>query len=627
MSFRSIGICLALVCAFAINGTTRPLSAQDAPAGEDEAGAEDEADADDEAGDDAAPAGEEAAETAEEPATEPGEDAAPAGPDADTAAADAAALAAERGTTISYTQAPPDPRDTYRLVLPPLLIERRAGVRTIAVFPLFYDRQTPHDHELLAGVYYQRRGRGGAADVVFPFFWSFRGATDNTWVVPPVYSHTSDDGFDFGIAPLVFTGRSGHKVYTVLPALLTVSWADDEAAHTFAGPFWRIRSGGNVDWGIFPLAWFFNSDTNFTGVIPPFFFRFENHEEQTATTVVPPVYHRTTPDSASWGLAGVLHHFHDADTTSLTIPPLIFHYSHTHDGDTRLVTPLGGYFDVDGSQTLITPLYQRHRGDTYLDSVAPFFFAWGDERAQSFNLLIPPLVFHRRTPGSSTTVVLPVYAHVGERGRFDTYLTPVFGHWESHTRDASGTWIFPTIQISHNETSSTFNIHPLVYATSGRTSRHLVVAPLVWDFEDYEAETRATVLFPVFWRFRTRHSVSQLALNTYWHESRSHGVTSWEFHFFPLFAFGSTGPGDHWWNVLYGLLGYKRAGSYARAQVFWAPIQVDGPDAREPVAPRPARVTTPDEPPSDGVGSEAGGSDESGSDGDADDDAEASDGE
>jgi hypothetical protein len=85
--------------------------------------------------------------------------------------------------------------------------------------------------------------------------------------------------------------------------------------------------------------------------------------------------------------------------------------------------------------------------------------------------------------------------------------------------------------------------------------------------------------FPLYWRFRTRDTVSQLALNTYWHERRTRSGRAWEFHFFPLFAFGSDAPGDHWWNVLYGLAGYTRRGSYARARVLWLPFQVDGPGA------------------------------------------------
>ena len=113
-------------------------------------------------------------------------------------------------------------------------------------------------------------------------------------------------------------------------------------------------------------------------------------------------------------------------------------------------------------------------------------------------------------------------------------------------------WFFPTIQASHDETSSTFNIHPLLYSTSATTHRHFVLAPLWWDFDDYEDDSRATVVFPFVWRFREQSTVSQLVLNTYYHEYRRGGVPGWEFHFFPFFAYGEPRPGDHWWSIFYG---------------------------------------------------------------------------
>ena len=88
------------------------------------------------------------------------------------------------------------------------------------------------------------------------------------------------------------------------------------------------------------------------------------------------------------------------------------------------------------------------------------------------------------------------------------------------TEATAGTWIFPNIQASHTPDSTTFNIHPLVYSTSAKTHRHFVFAPLYWDFEDYEDDSRATVAFPLFWRFRSGSTVSQLAGNTYYHHYR-----------------------------------------------------------------------------------------------------------
>lgn len=489
--------------------------------------------------------------------------------------------------TLTFDAAPSDPPDTYRLVLPPLLIERRGDVRTRAVFPLYFERDAPGDHTLLAGLYWRRRARDLRQDVAFPFFWWLRGDASSTVIVPPFWYRDARDGFDLGLAPLFFTGRSGDATYTVIPPLLAAAWADRDRAFTFVGPFWRVRSGTTVKTGLFPFAWFFDADSDFTGLVPPFFFRFEDRDARTALTIVPPVYHRTTPDSAYWGVAGLLHHYHDAEASSTTVPPALFHYRRERDGDFTLVTPLFGYTRDDGTHTLVTPLYQRHRGDTWLDATAPFFFAWGDDRQRSRHYLVPPVLYHAEDPGSSTTVVFPFYARFAERGRFTTTLTPLFGHWRSHTRDAAGTWVFPNIQVSHHGATSTFNIHPLVYHTRAPQRRHLVIAPLYWDFEDARADTRATVVFPLFWRFRSGDTVSQLALNAYWHEGKREGASFWEFHFFPFFAFGSDRPGDHWWNVLYGLLGYRRSGSYARMQLLWVPFQVDGPSG--PSAPPPAR--------------------------------------
>jgi hypothetical protein len=100
-----------------------------------------------------------------------------------------------------------------------------------------------------------------------------------------------------------------------------------------------------------------------------------------------------------------------------------------------------------------------------------------------------------------------------------------------------------------------------------------VIAPFFWDFAS--PSSRATIGFPVFWRFADDDSVSQLVGNTYYHERKlSHGL-DWEVHIFPLFSYGET-PSGHWWNVLYGLAGYTRRGDNVQVRTFWVPINVSG---------------------------------------------------
>ena len=45
-------------------------------------------------------------------------------------------------------------------------------------------------------------------------------------------------------------------------------------------------------------------------------------------------------------------------------------------------------------------------------------------------------------------------------------------------------------------------------------------------------------------------------------------------HVFPFFAWGSNGPDNEWWSVLYGLAGYERHGTAARATALWIPFDL-----------------------------------------------------
>lgn len=425
------------------------------------------------------------------------------------------------------------------ITIPPLRLEDSDDdTRTLSVFPFFYSRVGRESSEYVIGPYYQRRSeKRGDADVAFPLVWSFRGPEADTLVIPPFWNRSAEDGsWDLGLAPLFAVGGAGakHASYTLIPPLLTFAWADDDHARTFAGPFWRWRDQEDIDWGIFPLVWGRDRVSKDHLIVPPFFFHFSDDSDDSATTVIPPVYWTKKGDESSFGIAPLLFHHENNEGSGWTIPPLVFHYSHYGD-ETKLVTPLATWLKDGDESTLLTPLYQRHRGETNMDAVAPFFFYWSDPRE-----------------GASSIT------------------TPLFHHYEAPGR--SSTWILPTLQIETTPVDTTVNLHPILYSSSSEKSRHLVLAPLYWDFENYETGSRATVGFPLFWRFRTEDSVSTLVGNTYYHSRTKNGVTGWEVHVFPFFSYGVPRPGEHWWNILYGLVGYTHEGDVNTTRVLWVPI-------------------------------------------------------
>jgi hypothetical protein len=114
-------------------------------------------------------------------------------------------------------------------------------------------------------------------------------------------------------------------------------------------------------------------------------------------------------------------------------------------------------------------------------------------------------------------------------------------------------------------------VYPFAHFGRNGNDTHAVVAPFFWDFAS--PASRATVGFPVYWRFSDETSVSQLVGNVYYQERRVTAGLDWELHLFPLFSYGET-PNGHWWNVLYGLAGYTRRGATVKVRTLWIPISV-----------------------------------------------------
>lgn len=480
---------------------------------------------------------------------------------------------------VRYRPALPEPGDDdFTLVIPPILYERQGGVQTIAAFPLFYLRESGPTTELSIPPYYAMRGPQNW-DVLFPLFWWYRGEGHHTWAVPPLWHHEAPDGFDFGFAPFVMNGRHDTHHYTLIPPLLTVDWGIDAVErYTLSTLFWRVWEGDIEHWGVFPFLWVENGERTSYTIAPPLFFRFEDRNEGTALTIVPPFYHRDEPNGSYWGIPPLFHHNSGPDHTSTTIFPLLSHYSAEPDVFRLTLGGVFWYWRDHGDETIVTPLYQRFRGATEMDAVAPFFFYVRDPRTDAVTLAIPPLIWHLEDPSSSATVVLPFFARFEERGRSTTWITPLVGNHQDHEHHDETTWVFPTIQVSNWHDGDAVNIHPLFYFESVPSHHHSVLAPLWWDFESFEGDrNRYTVVFPFFWRFREGNTTSTLVLNMYHRERVRSESSEWEFHFFPFFSYGESSQGGHWWKIFHGLAGYERRGPYGVTTLFYVPFQTDGP--------------------------------------------------
>jgi hypothetical protein len=549
--------------------------------------------------------------------------------DGPAAQADPEAIAERPPQRISGAVTERPESERLRLV-PPFSRDRAGNTTTTALFPFYFDRKSPKSVERFVLPYYFYRDAKLQADVALGLVWSLRGPDRNTLVLGPLYTHRHKQDWGFGLPPLFVAGEfSGHH-HLIIPALLTWIDGDDKKHRRIVGPYYDVKTERSRWRGVVPLVWSKEDDADSFTVVPPLYFRFTQNDPFETTTVVPPFYHSRTKDSSSWGLVPLVFHNETPELKATTVPLALFHHA-KGPNEFRLVTPLLAYLDnKEDGKTLITPLYQRRRGDKNFDAVAPLFFRTWDDRDASSSLVLAPFYWHFEDPANRTDVVFPFFARDYHDGISDFWLVPGLGRKKSLDREHQQWWAAPTFDWGWDATSWHFNLHPLMYVKRSPEHKHTAIAPvywdfknkkdqthrfalapLYWDFKDFKEQKRSRVAFPFYWDFqngqkkrihtvsfpffydldfqdreerytitfpfhargkvrdRTRHFV----LNTMT-EKKADADKSWQFHFFPLFSVGGS-KRSKWWNVLYGLAGYDRRGGHRRMHAFWIPINLD----------------------------------------------------
>lgn len=444
------------------------------------------------------------------------------------------------------------------------------------LFPFWLERTQPSLADptktdrasLFGGIYYNRRSATHADDILFPLFWNIRRPGSRTTVVGPFVNRIAEGERDDWLAPLYFTGSRKDGSYAIVPPLLTYLNNTGTGGFNLIGPAfcsWQggdycdTRSATDIDLGLFPFYFYGKNETSDYELITPLLHYHRNDDKTLGWTDIWGPYYREHTEKRDmlhvfplyWSLWGE----NERHTTLLPF----FHYG-WKGNSTLFINPLYliAHDDEDGD-TFVTWLYARHRGRTELDMITPLFWHYRDPDIGLDQKLLFPFLYSRTSPRQADTVVFPFWGHFERFGVSET------------------TWITPFFQHTHDLRGWATNIHPILYLGRDGYDTHTVIAPFFWDFAT--RTSRATVGFPIYWRFSDEDTVSQLIGNVYYHERKvAHGL-DWEVHFFPAFSYGET-PNGHWWNILYGLAGYTRRGEHAEVRTLWIPITVSDGDKR-----------------------------------------------
>jgi hypothetical protein len=459
-------------------------------------------------------------------------------------------------------------RGDYRLrLLPPFYLEHTRGLPD-PTQQRYGIPQTEDTEGLYGLLYYRRRSLKLDMDVLFPAVWSVRDRDNHVLVVGPLAHREAPGEHDNWLAPLVFEGERKDGGYFHSPLLLTTSHWNAEGAFTVVGPYFRNRSGSNVDLGIAPL-YFSGDNGNVDGnrrtytLVPPLLYYHSSHElDSSSTTIVGPVVSQSDAKRSVFDVAPLFFHIRGKPESGgvneehTTLFPL-FHYGHTPDSSLFI---LPGYYRrvTSDSDTLLSLLYSNvrtHHGATSFTAVGPGVPLFYD--------------FRDRDLGTHAWALAPLF-YTSDSSLGHDWLTPLVGRFQTYGESTTW-WVFPTLTLETSAHGWDAALHPILYAGRSDDSVHTVVAPFFWDFAS--AKGRTTVALPIYWRFADgqNDSVTQIAANTVYLQKRVAGGLDWEFHLVPLFSYGED-PAGYFWNVLFGLAGYSRHGGATQVRALWIPF-------------------------------------------------------
>jgi hypothetical protein len=461
--------------------------------------------------------------------------------------------------------------DSRLRLLPPFFVERSRGLRDPSQ-RLYGVPQTEDTEGLYSLFYYRRRSPKLDMDVLFPAFWRVRDGNSHALVLGPLVHREAPGENDNWLAPLYFQGTRKDGGYFHSPVLLTTSHWGTEGAFTLVGPYFRSRTGTDVNAGLVPF-YFHGDNGNTEGsrstytLVPPLLFYHGDHEiDGTSITVAGPVILQSDPKRDVFDVAPLYFHIRGkpesggvAEEHTTLLP--FFHYG--HDPDQSLFILPGYYRRVTrNSDTLLSLVYSHvegRNGATSLTAVGPVVPLWWDYRDRDL--------------GVRTWALAPFFMNSQSPAEHD-WLTPLVGRFETYGQSTTW-WVFPSFTFSSGSHGWENDFHPLIYVGRSDDASHTVVAPVFWDFAN--AKGRTTIGFPVYWRFADVQddSVLQVAANTVYVQKRVVGGLDWQFHFAPLFSYGEN-PNGYFWNVLFGLAGYSRYANGGQVRALWIPFDVGG---------------------------------------------------
>ncbi len=374
-------------------------------------------------------------------------------------------------------------------LIPPYYSFVQGATLRRVLFPLYWQFKDAKDQSLILIPYYRHQWDRGWSEGVFPFWRRAVDGDEHSSMILPFYTSQRSNLVSAWSVPLLLTWMTKTKLdlpqpdYNLQYALLgSVSRRGESREHAFF-PLYKYKedSDGWIFWAprVLPLTAWKRSGESRLG----YFF---------------PVAWSRSPDK-DWNVLFPL--WYRARRFSLELSGGANESSRTETGRTHVIFPLYWHIkDLEREQLWVIPLAGAFRnGDRRSYFVTPFWF--GTER-----------------PGGRSQALFPLY-------------------WRSTNAEGDFRFIFP------------------LYATSRQAdSRWSMFAPL-WFAYDRPSGQRFHVLFPLYWRVASADRDIAVALMGYRVRSSRNGRQTETTGLAPFFSRSYTDANNRYFDILGGLFG------------------------------------------------------------------------
>ena len=447
-------------------------------------------------------------------------------------------------------------KNGYAYGLAPIVNFSRSGTKRVNWFlpPLYLHSDDSADHSqfTMFGPVFRSRRDGGQVQGVFPLLWDVDRGPKHTQVAFPLYLHHRDDeakrdAWQVGPYLRIRDEKRQSLTQVFFPLLVTHQSPDYSATVQFPF-FWRIRDKDETTTVFFPLYGGTRRPDYQADVVFPLFWRFARPDSN--TTVFGPAFYHRKGNATDAGFAPLFGWGKRESGSYFWGLPFLYHDHFGKSSHTWWLTFYHATDDKDWTSFLLPVYAGWRRGPTARLFGIPFYYSRDDDKnAGLFVLgpfyrgrsahtwstgLFPLLWLNKQDDGAHNVTFFPLFHYALKSDGGHRFIAPLFGWSTSATQ--SNHYVFgPTyFHFQKGKLSSLFLPLPIFYHGRDPETGNGTTLWFPFYLHNKTDETSLTAITPLYWRYRTVESLTNVALLYFDHEdffqSKSFGVVPFFYH-------------------------------------------------------------------------------------------------